>query len=50
MGGDDEVGSLDAGGGDGVSWIFLGAEKIQYIYVGLHEQHFFSREVIQNVI
>ena len=29
---------------------FLGAEKIHSFYVGLHEQHFFSREVLQNVI
>ena len=42
MGGEDEDGSVDDGGGDGVSWIFLGAEKIHSIYVGLHEQNFFT--------
>ena len=41
MGGNNEDVGADAGGGDSVSWIFLGAEKIHSIYVGLHEQHFF---------
>ena len=41
MGSDGEDGSADAGGGNGVLWIFLGAEKIHSIYVGLHKQHFF---------
>ncbi len=27
MGGNNGDGSVDAGGGNGVSWIFLGAEK-----------------------
>jgi hypothetical protein len=42
VGSDDGDDSADAGGGDGVSWIFLGAEKIHSIYVGLHEQNFFT--------
>ena len=41
MGSNDEDGNADAVGGDGVLWIFIGAEKVHSIYVGLHEQHFF---------
>ena len=41
MGGGNEDGSADAKGSDGVSWIFLGAEKNRSIYGGLHKQHFF---------